>query len=109
MLGRLTHTSMKFAISATLSVLLMFSPALCMALACDIGLSHDCCPKSHTMTACPYDVLASAKVVKAQAVSVLTQFLVVGLAARMPSLALEGTQDVADGRRLYAQNRVLRI
>jgi hypothetical protein len=100
---------MKFAIAATLTAVLILSPALCMALTCNLGLSHECCPKSHAITACPYDVLATAKVVKAQVVSVLAQFSDAGLIVPTLASIIQPSEGVVDGRHLYAQNRVLRI
>jgi hypothetical protein len=55
-------TSMKFAVALALATILLASPLVCVALPCDLAKApHDCCPKSSGVTACPYDVLESAK------------------------------------------------
>ncbi len=99
---------MKLRIAITLAAVLMFSPVVCLVVACDFA-AHDCCPKSRAMTSCPYDILAAAKVVKPQALATAPLISSIDWMAPTAGLAMNFITVAQDGRDLHVRNRILLI
>jgi hypothetical protein len=85
---------------------LMIAPIACAIVVCPAISAHDCCPKSQSFAACPYDILSSAKAtLPAVAGPILTAFTV-----QLVCFVPDTWQSVApDNRDLHLHNRVLRI
>ena len=97
---------MKTAIAIFVLTALMTAPIACVIVVCPALATHDCCPKSKTFAACPFDILDSAKASMPAVVGVSFQAIIVELSeAAMvfhPSFQ-------SDHRDLHLANRVLRI
>jgi|SRR5579872_6073501 len=98
---------MKTAIIMLALVGVLIAPIACALVVCPAVDHHDCCPKSKTFAACPFDILSSAKaVLPAVVAAVLAIWTTVQLAAD-PLIALRAP--ALDDRDLHLLNRVLRI
>jgi hypothetical protein len=103
---------MRFAIALTIVAVFLASPLLCVALPCDFTKqTHDCCPKSRGLVACPYDLLETAK---ASAPAVKAARVAVGIAPTpffpTPRVALKAPEPwTADSRDLHTRIHVLLI
>jgi hypothetical protein len=103
---------MQFAAAILLTLGLLASPVGCMLQPCQVTWSaHDCCPRTAGLTACPYDILSSAKAVPNQHFSVAP---VVAEARPFPappppSHSVLTTSVMADHSDLHLENSVLRL
>ena len=96
---------MKAAIAFTVFLALMIAPVACAIVTCPAIETHDCCPKSKSFAACPFDILMSAKAALPAVAGVLLDRIVIPME---PFVPLEPAS-VLPGGGLYLQNRVLRI
>jgi hypothetical protein len=94
------------AIAVTVAIALLIAPVACALVICEIAAPHDCCPKSKSFAACPFDILSSAKSAPATVAEVPVEAAAFFLIGFEPSFA---HSVVVDGSNLHIQNRVLRI
>src|SRR5581483_10255976 len=97
---------MKTAIAIFVLTALMTAPIACVIVVCPAVETHDCCPKSKTFAACPFDILASAKASMPVVIGVSFQAIVVGLSEA--AMVFQASFR-SDDRDLHLANRVLRI
>jgi hypothetical protein len=103
---------MQFAAAILLTLGLIASPVGCMLQPCQVTWSaHDCCPRTAGLTACPYDILSSAKAAPSQHFTVAT-----GIAEARPfpapprsSHSVLTASVMADQSGLHLENSVLRL
>lgn len=82
------------------------APIACVLLVCPAVHTHDCCPKSKSFTACPYDILSSAK---AALPAVMTASAVSFTFQPAPVRLFDAHSIASDERDLHLLNRVLRL
>ena len=102
---------MQFATAVLLALGLIASPIGCLVQPCEITEGpHDCCPRKAGVTACPYDILSSAKGAPDQHVALAPAMVDVAApyASPQPADPLLVASVVVDQRGLYLENRVLR-
>ncbi len=97
---------MKTAIAIFVLSALLIAPIACAVTVCPEIEKHDCCPKSKSFAACPFDILTAAKAA--------LPALPVAILERIAVLIEPFTPDAfepaaADDRDLHLQNRILRI
>jgi len=101
---------MKLATAILLVLGLLGSPIGCLTRPCDIADgAHDCCSRTPVLTACPFDILASAKAAPDQhplATQVLIDAVVPPLQCGQVLGICIASLD-ADQRDLHLRNRVL--
>ena len=98
--------AMKVAAMLAALAALTAAPIACVLLACPAVQTHDCCPKSKSFSACPYDILSSAK---AALPAVMTAAIVRITIQPAPVRQFGVRTVVVDERGLHLLNRVLRI
>jgi hypothetical protein len=100
---------MQFAAAILLTVGLIASPIGCLIQACELSRAgHDCCPRTASLTACPYDILSSAKAAPSQVAAIVidtTEPLVLPQPAPLQMVA----PVLADQSSLHIENRILRL
>jgi hypothetical protein len=103
---------MQFAVAILLTLGLLASPIACLVQPCLIAdHTHDCCPRTPALTACPYDILSSAKAASDQHLA-LVAAVVEASAAWAPPEVFDShpVADVpVDQSGLHLKNRVLRL
>ena len=97
---------MKFAIAILVLGGLLAAPIACAIVVCPAVDTHDCCPKSKSFAACPFDILTSAKA----ALPAVTPVTLLPIGIRMePLMGVDFQSAALDECGLYLTNRVLRI
>jgi len=104
---------MRVPVAILLAVALLAIPLVCVAAGCDLAKApHECCPRSRTLTSCPYDVLAAAKASRPLVASwfdeVLPSSPAIGFSPQ-PFTPDASARFAADGRDLHTRIRVLLI
>jgi hypothetical protein len=102
---------MQFATAVLLALGLIGSPIGCLVQPCDLsGGPHDCCPRKAGVTACPYDILSSAKATPDHhfALAPARVDVAAPYASPQPAVSFLVASVLVDQRGLYLENRVLR-
>jgi hypothetical protein len=103
---------MQFAAAILLTLGLIASPIGCMLQPCQVTWSaHDCCPRTAGLTACPYDILSSAKAAPNQhfAVAAVSAEAAPSFAPPPPFESVLTASVMADQSGLHLENSVLRL
>ena len=85
---------------------LMLAPIACAVVVCPQLNKHDCCPKSKSFSACPLDILESAKAALPALVAVCLIVFTIPVTFAAAAVA---ESVPADDRDRHLHNRVLRI
>lgn len=97
---------MKTALAIFVLAALMTAPIACVIVVCPALHAHDCCPKSKSFAACPFDILDSAKAALPAVVAVVFD----GFVLEMTQAPLDPVASFSsDERDLHLHNRILRI
>jgi hypothetical protein len=102
---------MQFVTAVMLALGLIASPIGCLVQPCDLSVGpHDCCPRKAGVTACPYDILSSAKASPDQHFALAPARVEVAApyASLRPADSLLLASVLIDQRGLFLENRVLR-
>jgi hypothetical protein len=97
---------MKSAVATFVLATLLIAPIACLIVACPVVDTHDCCPKSKTFAACPFDILAAAKSALPAVAGIVLSSVPMHVAQRTADAV---RPVVSDHRDLHLQIRVLRI
>ncbi len=101
---------MRTVAALAIAIGFLMSPLMCAVMACDLSsINHDCCPKSQTAVACPYDVLSAAKAVPQShdLPAVLVSTAITPEAIRSEPIALPAARDHSFAP--YSLHEILRI
>jgi hypothetical protein len=97
---------MRTAVAILVFAALMGAPVVCAIVVCPAVNTHDCCPKSTSFAACPFDILLSAKAALPAVAPVSMVHTGVFIARIIESFP---QSPIADEGAIYLHNRVLRI
>lgn len=100
---------MRFATAILMALGLFSSPLACFIQPCHFEVeAHDCCPQKTVRTACPFEILDSAKATPALHVAPAPA-ITYGFVAAPELVQIERVREGAVSVDLHLLNRVLRL